>query len=255
MMTYLPNHLQSVHLHPLSSLHPFQVFLLLTISQAATMNPLWSSSLHFYFSSTSLANVRISEPGSARNPVRLDSDHVSVPATSTRKPKPKPKPKTTAAPSTPRRENTSAVPKTPRIGKKAKEAAEKEQLLTYAKEWFKKLNREVFSMMLPENTDIIWNPKLISSAGRAHFKRYEESLSIRLWLFNVRCGAELEMRKAKPPTFARWTWLARSSIRKVGSFISAHVFTGLILLPRAYAEYSEPRTLSPCILGHRRKIG
>lgn len=79
------------------------------------------------------------------------------------------------------------MPKTPR-GKKAREAAEQERLLNYAKEWFTKLNREVFSMKLPENTDIIWNPKLISSAGRAHFKRYGKPFSFTLQSVNVRCA-------------------------------------------------------------------
>jgi len=77
------------------------------------------------------------------------------------------------SPSTPKRKTPSTKAKTPRTGKKAKEAAERERLLDYAKDWFKRLNREVFDMKLPEDTDIIWNAKLISSAGRAHFKRYD----------------------------------------------------------------------------------
>ncbi|KAJ7596617.1 SprT-like family-domain-containing protein [Mycena floridula] len=62
------------------------------------------------------------------------------------------------------------TPKPKQLSKKALAEAEFQRLKQFADEWFASLNAAVFDNKLPV-TELIWNKKFVSTAGRAHYKR------------------------------------------------------------------------------------
>ena len=62
--------------------------------------------------------------------------------------------------------------KTPRVSKKATQAAEQARRESYARQLFNELNTSVFKGELPENTVLKWSNRLLTTAGRARWKRY-----------------------------------------------------------------------------------
>ncbi|KAI0032121.1 SprT-like family-domain-containing protein [Vararia minispora EC-137] len=69
------------------------------------------------------------------------------------------------------------TPTTPRIGsKKAAVAALHSRLSTYASELFAELNKTVFGNGLPESTQLIWSNRLLSTAGRARWRRSKDGV-------------------------------------------------------------------------------
>ena len=57
------------------------------------------------------------------------------------------------------------------ISKKALEQAAQKHREDYAKEFFELLNNEVFQGGLPEQTQLQWNNRLQTTAGKAHWER------------------------------------------------------------------------------------
>ncbi|KAI0358947.1 hypothetical protein OH77DRAFT_1420449 [Trametes cingulata] len=64
-----------------------------------------------------------------------------------------------------------AKAKAPRMTKKMQRQAELERLQAYARAFFKELNDTVFAGGIPVNTELIWSKRLLTTAGRAHWKR------------------------------------------------------------------------------------
>lgn len=62
---------------------------------------------------------------------------------------------------------------TPRLSKKAQVAAEQERRVTYARSLFEELNRSVFEDKLPKETKLNWSKRLLTTAGRAKWHRYQ----------------------------------------------------------------------------------
>jgi len=56
--------------------------------------------------------------------------------------------------------------------KKATEEAEQASRESYAQELFDELNKSVFGNGLPENTKLNWNKRLLTTAGKAKYRRY-----------------------------------------------------------------------------------
>jgi len=61
---------------------------------------------------------------------------------------------------------------TARKSKKATEEAEQARREIYAQELFDELNKSVFGNGLPENTKLNWNKRLLTTAGKAKYRRY-----------------------------------------------------------------------------------
>lgn len=61
--------------------------------------------------------------------------------------------------------------KVPRLTKKALEAAEQQRREQYAQAFFSEMNRTVFDGGLPGDTNLVWNKRLVSTAGRAKWSR------------------------------------------------------------------------------------
>lgn len=151
-------------------------------------------------------NSSSNEPRSARKPIRLpraqkspsdDSNLASPahkpprrPAQSSAKsvtlisdpsPVPTPSSSSTSLPvpsQTPTRASTTRPQVTPmqggkstRVSQKALAAAKRAQLERYARELFDELNEAVFESKLPE-TKLVWNVRLQTTAGRAHWHKY-----------------------------------------------------------------------------------
>ncbi|KAF5392636.1 hypothetical protein D9757_002132 [Collybiopsis confluens] len=72
----------------------------------------------------------------------------------------------------------SPTKRTPRTGKKAREAAKLERLKTYAKDRFTYLNEKVFENKIPTATLLVWNPRFRTTAGKATYKRQVASHAI-----------------------------------------------------------------------------
>jgi hypothetical protein len=63
---------------------------------------------------------------------------------------------------------------TPRANtKKAREAAELQQRHEYAQKLFTDLNKVVFKEGLPTDTKLNWNKRLLTTAGKAKYHRYD----------------------------------------------------------------------------------
>ncbi|KDQ54908.1 hypothetical protein JAAARDRAFT_38024 [Jaapia argillacea MUCL 33604] len=69
---------------------------------------------------------------------------------------------------------TPSSAKTPRNGKKAREAAEQNRREVYAKDLFEELNASVFKNGLPQDTKLTWSKRLLTTAGRARWHRSRE---------------------------------------------------------------------------------
>ena len=59
----------------------------------------------------------------------------------------------------------------PRLTKKALEAAEQQRREQYAQAFFEEMNGTVFGGGLPGETKLVWNKRLLSTAGRAKWQR------------------------------------------------------------------------------------
>ncbi|EIW65029.1 uncharacterized protein TRAVEDRAFT_62357 [Trametes versicolor FP-101664 SS1] len=66
---------------------------------------------------------------------------------------------------------TPGAGKAPRMTKKQQQEAERERLRAYAAAFFKELNEGVFGSGIPEATELVWSKRLLTTAGRAHWKR------------------------------------------------------------------------------------
>lgn len=64
-----------------------------------------------------------------------------------------------------------------RASKKAVEKAEEIRRQEYAQELFTELNAFVFKNKLPQDTKLNWNKRLLTTAGRAKYRRYNHFLS------------------------------------------------------------------------------
>lgn len=66
-----------------------------------------------------------------------------------------------------------APAKTPRLGtKKAREEADLSRRQVYAQKVFDDLNKSVFKEGLPSGTQLVWNKRLLTTAGKAKYHRY-----------------------------------------------------------------------------------
>lgn len=79
---------------------------------------------------------------------------------------------------TPRGSSPTKKGKTPRVSKKALQAIEQAHREAYAQELFAELNASVFKGGLPENTALSWNNRLLTTAGRARWKKYVTSFQL-----------------------------------------------------------------------------
>lgn len=68
-------------------------------------------------------------------------------------------------------QSTSRRKPNKRISKKALEEAEQARRDEYAKQLFLSLNSSVFKNGLPQETQLTWNKRLLSTAGRAKYRR------------------------------------------------------------------------------------
>ncbi|KAF9535759.1 SprT-like family-domain-containing protein [Crepidotus variabilis] len=73
------------------------------------------------------------------------------------------------------RQSAQKAPRTPRTNsKKAQEKEKRDRLHAYAQQLFTDLNATVFDDQLPTSTQLIWNTRLLRTAGRAKFHRTRE---------------------------------------------------------------------------------
>lgn len=75
------------------------------------------------------------------------------------------------SPSTPKKKASAKAAQPPRTTKKAQAQAEQTRRRDYAIELFNDLNRRVFGDRLPQDTKLIWNNRLLTTAGRAKWHR------------------------------------------------------------------------------------
>ncbi|KAI0757413.1 SprT-like family-domain-containing protein [Daedaleopsis nitida] len=68
--------------------------------------------------------------------------------------------------------------KAPRLTKKAQQQLELERRRAYAQAFFAELNAAVFKGGIPAETALEWNKRLLTTAGRAHWKRTSEGVNI-----------------------------------------------------------------------------
>lgn len=66
----------------------------------------------------------------------------------------------------------SVATKGKRTTKKSLEEAAQRHREEYTKNFFRLLNEEIFRSGLPEETQLQWNNRLQTTAGKAHFERY-----------------------------------------------------------------------------------
>jgi hypothetical protein len=59
------------------------------------------------------------------------------------------------------------------VSKKAIEQAEQARREKYAQDLFDELNASVFKNGLPEKTKLNWNKRLLTTAGKARYHRYD----------------------------------------------------------------------------------
>lgn len=102
-----------------------------------------------------------------------DPDSSPVKGKGKGKVKAKAKPKAVSTPSAQSEPGTpvSVTTKKKRMSKKALEVAAQQQREEYAREFFQLLNKEVFGSGLPETTELQWNNRLQTTAGKAHWER------------------------------------------------------------------------------------
>ena len=82
--------------------------------------------------------------------------------------KPKPRVKGISGPSP---GGSMLTPKTPRMTKKALQERELERRRAYAQTFFEELNKSIFGGGIPASTELQWNKRLLTTAGRAHWHR------------------------------------------------------------------------------------
>jgi hypothetical protein len=126
------------------------------------------------------------EPKTARKPVKIAAPPERSPSkqlrdvvTNVNQPlvNPTDSPRVGSTVSTPISRNT-ARPKsktaksTTRVSKKAIEEAEQLRREKYAQGLFQELNGTVFKNGLPESTKLNWNKRLLTTAGKAKYRRY-----------------------------------------------------------------------------------
>ncbi|KAJ8091326.1 hypothetical protein AAF712_013577 [Marasmius tenuissimus] len=123
------------------------------------------------------------EPRSPKKPTRIPTTHpqvpqvrvsstggsVSNPATPAKKKGPKLPETPTAAPAanTP----TQGSQRKPRVSKKVLEETRLAQLFEYAQNFFHEMNAAVFGNGLPQQTQLSWNKKLYTTAGKARWNK------------------------------------------------------------------------------------
>lgn len=66
---------------------------------------------------------------------------------------------------------STAAGKKPRMTKKVKQAIEQTRREKYAQDLFEELNRAVFKGGLPKETQLKWSNRLLTTAGRARWKK------------------------------------------------------------------------------------
>ena len=66
---------------------------------------------------------------------------------------------------------SKAAGKTPRMTKKALHLLEIERRHTYAQTFFSELNESIFAGGIPAGTELQWNKRLLTTAGRAHWRK------------------------------------------------------------------------------------
>ncbi|KAI8983365.1 SprT-like family-domain-containing protein [Trametes punicea] len=71
-----------------------------------------------------------------------------------------------------------AKARTPRVTKNMLLRAQRERLRAYAAAFFKEVNEGVFDGGLPPGTELVWSNRLLSTAGRAHWKRDREGRNL-----------------------------------------------------------------------------
>ena len=83
--------------------------------------------------------------------------------------------------------------KAPRVTKKALREAEQARREKYAEELFEELNTAVFNDGLPKETKLNWSNRLLTTAGRAKWRRYSVAV-------NPFCSYYFEIGFADPET-------------------------------------------------------
>jgi hypothetical protein len=80
-------------------------------------------------------------------------------------------PKQPAAPDT--RPAASSTPRGSKgTSKQAQEAAKRKELEEYAQQFFDDINQNVLGNGLPADTKLVWNVRLLTTAGRARWHKY-----------------------------------------------------------------------------------
>lgn len=89
------------------------------------------------------------------------------------RPSPSPPPSETARinDSPTKKSRVKGTPKAPRVTKKAQQVAEQSRREEYAQQLFDELNKRIFKGGLPEDTALKWSNRLLTTAGRARWKR------------------------------------------------------------------------------------
>ncbi|KAF9654294.1 hypothetical protein BDM02DRAFT_3106603, partial [Thelephora ganbajun] len=129
--------------------------------------------------------ITFDPPKSAKNPIRITPPVAKAPFRETAPKKRTATPKQSATSDT--QPTTPAISSTPRgsgrISKQVQAATERKELEEYTQRFFDDVNKIVFKNGLPSDTKLVWNARLLTTAGRArwHKNRHgEESSQIEL---------------------------------------------------------------------------
>lgn len=74
-------------------------------------------------------------------------------------------------PTLPKTPSRNKIPGTKRMTKKELERQKQAQLESYAQNLFNDLNKTVFNNQLPADTALLWNKRLLTTAGKARWHR------------------------------------------------------------------------------------
>jgi hypothetical protein len=144
------------------------------------------------------------EPKSARKPIRLPK-HPDAGTSRSKAPLEQPTPRTERLPDSessaseseddvpsapgfrtpPRSRASPTKQKVPRLTKAARALAEQRSREDYAQDFFLELNRDVFGGGLPIETKLIWNKRLLTTAGRAKWHKSVFHASHMLWFMGI----------------------------------------------------------------------
>lgn len=105
--------------------------------------------------------------------------------------------------------------KTPRVSKKALQAVEQARREAYAEKLFTELNQSVFKGGLPESTALKWSNRLLTTAGRARWRK-----SVNGWGLGQKLMTNLHIDLATGPRQLRSSLLLKSLTAMVGLFAS-----------------------------------